>query len=138
MASLIYNSCFADAFKGNINFDSDTFKVALVGAAYKPDKEAHSRRSDITDEVSGNGYSSGGAIAKVEMTEDAVYDRLDISLGSVIWINATITAAGAVYYKSRGGIESAEELVAYIDFGGDVKSTNGPFSLTASTLRIQN
>jgi hypothetical protein len=29
-------------------------------------------------------------------------------------------------------------LVAYIDFGADITSTAGTFSLTASTLRIQN
>jgi hypothetical protein len=43
-----------------------------------------------------------------------------------------------VYYKSRGGASSADELVAYIDFGADITSTAGTWSLSASTLRIQN
>jgi hypothetical protein len=43
-----------------------------------------------------------------------------------------------VYYKSRGGAASADELIAVIEFTGDVSSISGDFTLTASTLRFQN
>jgi len=44
-----------------------------------------------------------------------------------------------VVYKSRGGASSADELVCYLDFGSDVVSTNGTFSVSVtSPLRIQN
>jgi hypothetical protein len=65
-------------------------------------------------------------------------DRVNISLGAISIPSATITAHAAVYYKHRGGASSADELVAYIDFGGDIVSTNGTFALSASTLRKQN
>lgn len=139
MASLIYNSALGDAFKGNIDFDSDTFKVLLVTSSYSPNKDTHTKRSDVTNEVaSGGGYTTGGAAATVTVNVDTANDRTDVSLGSASWTTATITARGAVYYKSRGGASSADELIAYIDFGGDIVSTNGTFALTASTLRIQN
>lgn len=138
MASIIYNSALDDAVRGNVDFDSDTFKALLVTSSYAPDKDTHTKRSDITNEVVGTNYSAGGAAATVTVTKDTANDRIDISLGAVSWSTATITAAAAVYYKSRGGLASADELVAYIDFGGNVTSTNGTFSLTASTLRIQN
>jgi hypothetical protein len=77
-------------------------------------------------------------VATVTVTKDTVNDRVDISLGAESWTTASITARGAVYYKRRGGLSSADELVAYIDFGGDITSTLGTFALTASTLRIQN
>jgi hypothetical protein len=38
----------------------------------------------------------------------------------------------------RGGDAEEDDLIACIDFGGDVSSTNAPFELTASTLRIAN
>ena len=45
----------------------------------------------------------------------------------------------AVVYKRRGGASSADELVAYLDFGGDVTSTSGPFAVTVSTpITLQN
>jgi hypothetical protein len=138
MASLIYNSALDDEARALIDFDTDTFQCLLVTATYAPNKDTHTKRSDITNEVVGAGYSAGGTAATVTVTKDTANDRIDISLGAVSWPASTITARGAVYYKSRGGAASADELVAYIDFGADIISTNGTFSLTASTLRIQN
>jgi hypothetical protein len=138
MASIIYNSALDDAFRGNIDFDTDTFKAELVTSSYSPNKDTHTKRSDITNEVVGTGYTAGGAAATVGVTKDTANDRIDISLGGISLPAATITARGAVYYKSRGGAASADELVAYIDFGSDVVSTAGTWALTASTLRVQN
>lgn len=138
MASLIYNSALDDAARALIDFDSDTFKCMLVTSTYSPNKDTHTKRSDVTNEVSGTGYSAGGAAATVTVTKDTANDRVDVSLGAVSWATSTITARGAVYYKSRGGASSADELVGYIDFGADITSTAGTFALTASTLRYQN
>lgn len=138
MASLIFNSALDDAMRALVDFDSDSFKVMLVTSAYVPNKDSHTRRSHVTDEVTGVGYSAAGATTNVTVTKDTANDRIDISLGAVSWADATITAAAAVYYKAAGGAASNDPLVAYIDFGGDVISTAGLFSLTASTLRIQN
>lgn len=138
MASLIYNSGLYDAATGAIDFDTDTFKVMLVTSSYTADKDLDLKRSAVTNEVTGTGYSAGGTTATVTVTKDTVNDRIDISLGAASWSTSTITARAAVYYKSRGGASSADELVAYIDFGSNITSTAGTFSLTASTLRIQN
>lgn len=139
MASIIFNSALDDAFRGKINVDADTYKVLLVTSSYAPNKDTHTKRSDVTSEVAnGGGYTTGGAAAVVTVTKDLANDRMDMSLGGASWATATITARGAVYYKSRGGAASADELIAFIDFGSDVISTNGTFSLSASTLRVQN
>jgi hypothetical protein len=138
MASLIFNSALYDGAAGSIDFDADLFKVMLVTSAYSPDKDADTRRSDVTDEVIGTGYSTGGETVTVSVTNDTGNDRIDVSLGGASWALSTITARGAVYYKSNGGAASGDPLVAYIDFGGDISSTAGLFSLTASTLRLQN
>jgi hypothetical protein len=138
MTSIIYDSALYDSEIGSIDFDSDTFKVMLVTSSYAPNKKTHTKRSDVTNEVVGTAYVAGGAAATVTVTKDTVNDRVDTGLGSASWASSTITAAGAVYYKSRGGLSSADELVAYIDFGGNITSTNGTFSLSASTMRIQN
>lgn len=139
MASLIYTSALDDGLRGLIDYDTDSFKCMLVTSSYSPNKDTHTRRSDVTNEVGASGsYAAGGGAATVTVTKDLVNDRIDISLGAVSFTTATITARGAVYYKARGGASSADELVAFIDFGSDVTSTSGTFSLTASTLRIQN
>ena len=138
MASLIYNSCIDDAARGNINFDIDSFKMLLVTSLYTASK-THSKRSDITNEVTGSGYSTGGNAATTTVTKDNVSNRVDISFSITSWSSSTITARGGVIYKSRGGSSSADELVGYVDFGSDVSSSSATFSVTiTSPLRFQN
>ncbi len=138
MASLIYNRAIELWAKGSIDFDTDTFKVMLTTSSYTENKDTHDFRDDVTNEVTGTGYTAGGNTATVTVTLDTTNDRVDISLGGTTWTTSTITARKAVYYKSRGGASSADELVAVNDFGSDVVSSAGTFTLNASTLRIQN
>lgn len=138
MATLIYTSFFEDLARGAIDLDTDTFKVLLTTSTYTENKDTHTKRSDVTNEVTGTGYTAGGNTATITITKDTANDRLDVTLGGTTWPTSTITARKAVYYKSRGGASSADELVAVIDNGSDVTSTGATFTLAASTLRLQN
>jgi hypothetical protein len=139
MADLIYNSFKRDIMNGSIDLDTDTIKVMLVTATYTPDQDAHTKRSDVTNEVVGAGYVSGGsALAGVSVTADntdneGVFDANDLS-----WATSTITARGAVLYKSRGGAASADELICYVDFGSNITSTGGTFLITWNAEGILN
>lgn len=138
MASIIYNSCLDDLARGNIDFDTNTFKVLLVTSTYVADKDVHDKRDDITNEVVGTGYTTGGVTSACTVTKDTANDKVTLSFAAVSWPGSTITARGAVYYKSRGGASSADELVAYVDFGGNVSSTAATFSLGSSVITLQN
>lgn len=138
MASLIFNKALEAWARGSIDFDTDTFKWMLTTSAYTEDKDAHDFRNDITNEVTGTGYTAGGATSTVSVNLDTVNDRVDITLGGVSWTTSTITARKAVLYKSRGGASTADEVIVVNDFGSDVSTTAGTFTLNASTLRIQN
>lgn len=138
MASLIFTSFLEDLARGAIDMDTDTFRVLLTTSSYTENKDTHTKRSDVTNEVTGSGYTAGGVTCTVTVTKDTANDRLDITLGAVSWPSSTITARKAVYYKSRGGAASADEIVAVNDFGSDVVSTGATFSLALSTVRFQN
>lgn len=139
MTSLIYNRALELWARGSIDFDTDTFKVLLTTSTYTENKDTHDFRDDVTNEVAaGGGYTSGGNTVTVSVTLDTANDRVDISLGGTTWPASTITARKAVYYKSRGGAASADELIAVNDFGSDVITSSGTLTLNASTLRIQN
>ncbi len=139
MPSFIFNSALRDEATGAIDYDTDNFKVMLLTAAAEPSKDAWAKRSDVTNEVVGTGYTAGGAAVVVAVgAVDTANDRVDISLGGATWANATITARYAVYYKARGGADTADELVAVNDFGADVASTAAAFALAESTYRKQN
>lgn len=138
MASLIFNRALEQWAKGTIDFDTDTFKVMLTTSSYSENKDTHDYRDDVTNEVTGTGYTAGGNTVTVTVTLDTANDRVDISLGGTTWTTSTITARKAVYCKSRGGASSADEIIAVNDFGSDVITSGGTFTLNASTLRIQN
>ena len=138
MASLIYNSFVDDMARGAIDFDTDTFKVMLVTSSYTPNKDTHDKRDDVTNEVSGTGYTAGGVTTACTVTKSTANDRVTLGFAAVTWASSTITARGAVIYKSRGGASSADELVCYIDFVSDVSSTASTFSLGSSTITLQN
>ena len=141
MADLIYNSFFTDLSKGAIDLDTDTFKLMLVTSAYTPTK-THAKRSDITNEVTGTGYTAGGAtLANVTVTQDNTNDLAKFDADDVSWVTSTITARGAVLYKARGGAASADELVKYFDFGSDQSSVGAAFTVQFNAngiLQVKN
>jgi hypothetical protein len=138
MASLIYNSAIDDIARGAIDFDTDTFKIMLVTSAYTPNKDTHLKRSDITNEATGPGYIAGGVILATAVTKNIANDKVVIDFPAVSWNNSSITARGCIYYKSRGGASSADELVAYTDFGFDASSSLSTLIVNASTITLQN
>lgn len=125
-----FGSGLLKALTGSIDFDTDTFKVMLTTSAYTPNQDTHDFRDDVTNEVTGTGYTAGGAtLAGVSATYDAASNQVRISWNDPTWASSTITARTAVIYKSRGGAASADELVAYATNDADVSSTAATFTL---------
>jgi len=134
-----YTSFFYDIARAQFNCATDNFKMMLVTSAYTPNKDTHTKRSDVTNEVSGTGYTAGGEATTGSVTQNNANDRVEIAFTDVVWPAATITARGAVIYRARGGAASADELVTYIDFGSDRTSTDGDFTADiTSALFINN
>jgi hypothetical protein len=140
MATFIYDGCIGNIVSQNINFNADTFYVMLVTSGYSPNQATHEYRSSVTSEVVATGYTAGGQATTPTVFEDYVTNhRVTISFSQVTWTSATITARAAVIYKNRGGAASADELVAYVDFGSDQSNSGGNFTLTFTTpLVLQN
>lgn len=138
MASFIYNSCLEDLALNNIDFGADTFKVMLVTSSYTANKDTDDKRDDVTNEVSGTGYTSGGATTTCTVAKNTTDDRVTLTFSAVSWSTTTLTARAAVIYKSRGGASSADELVAYIDFVSNISSSGTDFNLSQSTITLQN
>lgn len=145
MASLIYNSFVSDLARGLINMDTTVlattgdYYAMLVTSTYVPNQDSHTKRSDITNEIVGTGYFEGGTGCTITTTEDLGNDRITISIALTLpFTNSTITARGCVYYRRRGGAANLDNLVAYNDFGGNISSTGGTFSIAASSIILQN
>jgi len=136
MANIVYNSFKKKIADGSIDLDSDTIKVMLVTSAYLPDVDNHDFKDDITNEVSGTGYTAGGqALANKAVIQDNSGDKAIFDADDLIWTNSTITARGAVIYKDTG-VASTSPLICYIDFGSDKSSYGGDFKIEWSSQGI--
>lgn len=141
MASFNFNAGIRAIVTGAIDLDTDSFKMMLLSSALtETEKDAFDFRNDIVNEVTGTGYTAGGAAVTLTVAAvDTVNNDVEITCSSPSWASATISAAAAVIYKSRGGASSADELLCHIDFGGTVTSTGGTFTVTPSgSIKFQN
>lgn len=125
MASAIYNSFKKKVIDGsNINVTADTIKVALCTSSYTPNIDTHVFFSDVTNEVTGTGYTAGGAtVTTPSVTVDTANDRAYFDADDTTWASSTITARYAILYKATGSAATSP-LIGYIDFASD-KSTTG-------------
>lgn len=137
MANAIFNSFKRDTMDGTIDLANDTIKIALVTSSYTPDIDAHEDFADITNEVSGTGYTAGGETLTTTVSVDDTDNEGVFDANDVTWSASTITARGAVIYKDTG-TPATSPLVCYIDFGADKTSTAGDFVVTFDSEGIFN
>jgi hypothetical protein len=138
MADVVYNSVKKNLLDAAINYGSDTIKVALVTSSYTPDQDAHNFFDDITNEVSGTGYTAGGAtLANPATSQDNTDNEGVFDADDVTWSTSTITARGAVIYKSTG-TASTSNLISYVDFTTDKSSSAGNFTIQWGAEGIVN
>lgn len=130
------DSFLYDATTGAIDVNTDTIKCGLATNAYSYNRATHTKRSDITNEVAaGSGYSTGGQTASsVTVTNDTTNHKLVTVISPLAWGTSTITARYLFCYKSRGGASSADELIVISDFGSDISSTSGTFTVNPITI----
>ena len=125
-----YGQAFISAFNKEIDFDTDVIKVALVTSTYTPNQDTHRYFSSVTNEVAnGSGYTSGGAVlGSAAIAYDGGSNTFKLSGSSTSWVSSTITARYAVIYDSTPATN--KPLLAYVDFGQNVSSSNGTFQIT--------
>jgi len=126
MADLIYNKFKEYMADGTMDLDNDAFKIMLTTSTYTP-AATHSVKADVTNEISGTGYTAGGAtLQNVTWTESSGTVTLDAT--DVSWTSATFTARYAVIYDDTPA-SPLDPLVCLIDFGTDKSVTAGTFTI---------
>lgn len=134
----LYNSAKANLMNGSIDLDTDTIKVMLCTSSYTPNIDTHEDRADVTNEITGTGYTAGGeTLANTSVSVDTTDDEGVFDADDVTWSTATITARYAVVYKSTG-VSANDLLIAYIDFGSDQSSSASNFTLQWNAEGIVN
>jgi hypothetical protein len=113
-----------------VDFDTDTIKVMLVTNTYVPSATGHAAKNSVTNEVTGTGYTAGGATlgtpTVVDTTGTITFDAADTT-----W---TQNAAGfsnarhAIIYKDTG-TPGTSTLIGWVDFGADKGNVAGDLTL---------
>ena len=131
VSALLFGSFPAKLANKEIDWDSDTIKVALCTSSYTPAQDTHDYFNDITNEVTGTGYTAGGAtLANKTVGYTAGTNTQKFDADDVSWTTSTITARYAVIYDATPGTSATNPLIGYVDFGADVSSTAATFTIT--------
>ena len=132
MASKLYGQFLQQSLNMEIDWDTDTIKVALLTNSYTPDQDAHNYFDDVsTYEVTGTGYTQGGnTLANKTNTYNAATNVITLDADDVTWSSSTITARYAVVYDASPATNATKPLIGYVDFGSDQSSSNGNFTIT--------
>lgn len=111
---------------GEMDFSSDTsqtFKIALYTSSAT--LGAATTAYSTSNEVTGTGYTAGGNTLSIAANPASSGTTAFLDFTDTTWTTATITARGALIYKSGGG----DPAVAVLDFGSDKTSTAGNFTI---------
>lgn len=133
MASKLYGSFLVKALNKEVDFDSDTIKVALLTNAYTPNQDTHDYYDDVvSNEVAATGgYTAGGiTLTSKTVTYDAGTNVIVLDAADVTWSASTITARYAVVYDDTPATNATKPLIGYVDFGSDQSSSSGNFTIT--------
>jgi hypothetical protein len=131
VTSALYGKAFVSLLNKEIDIDTDSLKVMLCTSGYTPDQDAHQYKSDVTNEVTGTGYTAGGvALTGVTVTYTAGTNVIKVAGSNPSWSSSTITARYAVLYDSSPASDATRPLLAFQNFGADVSTISGTFQIT--------
>ena len=112
---------------------SQTFNLALYTSSASLD--ATTTAYTTSNEVSGTGYSAGGAALTISANPASSGTTAFLDFDDLTFSTATITARGALIYLANGGTNPA---VAVLDFGSDKTSTAGDFTIVFPAADASN
>lgn len=123
ITTAVCNSFKKELTEGTHDLSADTLKIALYSSSASLDADTPAYTT--TNEVTGTGYTAGGATLTV--TAPALSgNTVVVDFDDVSWAASTITARGALIYNST----QSNKAIAVINFGADYSTTNGTLTIT--------
>ena len=116
---------------GEMDFSSNTnqtFKIALFTSS--ADLDATTAAYANTNEASGTGYTAGGETLTVSTRPTSTDKTAFLTFATASWSSSSITARGALIYRSSG---SGNNAITVLDFGADKTTVNSTFTVTFPT-----
>ena len=121
--------------KGNVDFDTDVFKIILMNDTFTFDKDAHATLADVTANqlATGGGYTQNNeTLANVSVTEDDTEDKSIVTWDNVTWTALAAGIGPTGSYIVYDDTTSDDTVCWCVDFGTDYTLSED------SSLEIQN
>jgi hypothetical protein len=108
--------------------EAEDNKTLLVTNSESPNFDTHDFRADITNEVSGTGYTGGGtALTSTEITLSS--GTLTFDAADTVWAASSISSARAAVHYFVTGNSATDMLIYLINFGADVSTSSGTLTV---------
>lgn len=117
------------------SMEAETHKELLVTDTYTPNFDTHDFRDDITNEVSGAGYTAGGVtVTTTEIT--LASGTLTFDAADTVYTTVTIANAMAGVFYFNVGTAGTDQLVLLQDFVTAASATAANFTIQHSATGI--
>jgi hypothetical protein len=110
------------------SMEAETHKELLVTDSYTPDFTVHDFRDDVTNEVTGTGYTAGGVtVTGTTITVSA--GILTFDMDDTLYTTVTISNAMAGIFYFNVGSSATDQLVLLQDFVTAASATAANFTI---------
>ncbi len=119
----------------NVDWLSDAQHCTLHTSLYAVSKTAHDFVDDLTNEITGTGYTAGGVVLAnktLAITSSVIVGDAD----DAVWAASTLTARFAVVSDRTPATAATQPLIGYQNFGADVSSSGGEYRVAWSANGI--
>ena len=111
------------------SMEAETHKVLMVTDTYAPNFDTHDFRDDITNEVTGTGYSAGGIAFTTTDWTITPAGTLTYDFADPAWPTSTIANAMAAVTYFNVGTAATDQLLFLMDFVTAASSSGGTFTI---------
>lgn len=127
---LYYGKAFLSTFNKEADWDTDTIKCSLHTVTYVPAQDTDQYHSAATNEITGTGYTAGGAtLATPTQSYTGATNVWALDAGDAAWTTATFTCRIGAVYDSTPATEATRPLLSYVDMGADQTVSAANFTI---------
>lgn len=110
------------------SIEAETHKELMCDDTYTPDFNAHDFRADVTNEVSGAGYTTGGVtVTTTDITISALVLKFDMA--DTVYTTVTVVNAMAGVFYTNVGSAATDQLIVLQDFVTAASATAANFTI---------
>jgi hypothetical protein len=122
---------------GEIDFLGGNMYAALTSNSYVPNQDTHDYFDDITNEVSGAGYTAGGVLltAKTSVYTTGT-NTLTLDAADPSWATVSIPEIRYVIFYLDSGSDSTSPLLSYMDLEANYAPSAQSFTVTLASTGI--